>query len=219
MIQVLALSIVLALFSLATVAPAVNAQDISADQLSTPWTAQIDRAAPWSEYPRPQLQRDGWINLNGAWDYAVRPREMTTPPETFDGKILVPFPIESHLSGVQRRVGANERLWYHRSFTGTELSDGKRLLLHFGAVDWQTEVAMARRSGTEWFIAVINGGEATSLDIPLGFLGDGNWKATRLYDTKDKSDAWDRQDRATTKADLIQLNLSPRGGFVAWLRK
>lgn len=140
MIQVLALSIVLALFSLATVAPAVNAQDISADQLSTPWTAQIDRAAPWSEYPRPQLQRDGWINLNGAWDYAVRPREMTTPPETFDGKILVPFPIESHLSGVQRRVRANERLWYHRRFTGTELTDGKRLLLHFAAVDWQTEV-------------------------------------------------------------------------------
>jgi Glycosyl-hydrolase 97 C-terminal, oligomerisation len=74
-------------------------------------------------------------------------------------------------------------------------------------------------SGTEWFIAVINGGEATSLDIPLGFLGDGNWKATRLYDTKDKPDAWDRQDGATTKADHIQLNLLPRAGFVAWLRK
>jgi alpha-glucosidase len=80
-------------------------------------------------------------------------------------------------------------------------------------------VAVARRSGTEWFIAVINGGEATSLDIPLGFLRDGNWKAIRLYDTKDKPDAWDRQDGATNKADHIQLNLLPRGGFVAWLRK
>ncbi len=142
MIQVLALSIVLALLSLATVAPAVNAQDISADQLSTPWTAQIDRAAPWSEYPRPQLQRDGWINLNGAWDYAVRPQEMTTPPETFDGKILVPFPIESHLSGVQRRVRANERLWYRRSFAAPQLSNREHLLLHFGAVDWQAEIIL-----------------------------------------------------------------------------
>jgi len=78
---------------------------------------------------------------------------------------------------------------------------------------------MARRSSNEWFIAVINGSEATSLSIPLGFLGDGNWKASRLYDSKDKPDAWDRQDGAATKADQIRLNLSPRGGFVAWLRK
>jgi hypothetical protein len=58
-----------------------------------------------------------------------------------------------------------------------------------------------------------------SLDIHLGFLGDGNWKASRLYDTEDKPDEWHRQDGATTKADHIQLKLSPRGGFVAWLRK
>lgn len=68
-------------------------------------------------------------------------------------------------------------------------------------------------------LAVINGDEATSLDIPLGFLGNGSWKASRLYDSKDKPDAWDRQDGATTKADHIQFKLSPRGGFVAWLRK
>jgi len=80
-------------------------------------------------------------------------------------------------------------------------------------------VAMARRSGNAWFIAVINGGNATSLDIPLGFLGDGKWKGSRLYDSKEKPDAWDRQDGAATKADHIRLNLSPRGGFVAWLRK
>jgi alpha-glucosidase len=80
-------------------------------------------------------------------------------------------------------------------------------------------VAMARRSGNDWFIAVINGGEATSLDLALGFLGKGKWKASRLFDDRNKPDAWDRQDGAMTRADHIQLNLSPRGGFVAWLRK
>lgn len=79
--------------------------------------------------------------------------------------------------------------------------------------------AMARRSGSQWFIAVMNGAEATSLDLPLGFLGDGKWKASRLYDVKDKPDAWDRQDDTMTRADHILLNLSPRGGFVAWFRK
>ncbi len=80
-------------------------------------------------------------------------------------------------------------------------------------------VAEARRSGNEWFVAVINGGEATSLEIPLGFLGKGKWNAIRLYDSKDKPDAWDRQDTSITNGEHLQLNLSPRGGFVAWFRK
>ncbi len=80
-------------------------------------------------------------------------------------------------------------------------------------------VAMARRSGNQWFVAVINGDEATSLNIPLGFLGDGKWTVSRLYDSKEKPDAWDRQDGTVTKGENVQLNLSPRGGFVAWFRK
>lgn len=80
-------------------------------------------------------------------------------------------------------------------------------------------VAMARRSGSQWFVAVMNGGEATSLDLPLAFLGDGKWKASRLFDLKDKPDAWDRQDGSITGADHIKLNLAPRGGFVGWFRR
>lgn len=97
---------------------------------------------PLPEYPRPQLQRDAWINLNGSWDYAVRSRELAVAPAAFDGKILVPFAIESDLSGVKRRVGPGERLWYRRTFTAPDLAGGKRLLLHFGAVDWQADVVV-----------------------------------------------------------------------------
>ncbi len=124
------------LFIFALSAPAARAA------MSTPWTAKVDRAAPWPEYPRPQLQRDAWINLNGPWDYAVRARDASTPPANYDGKILVPFPIESELSGVTRRVGPDERLWYRRTFTAPDLAGGKRLLLHFGAVDWQADVSI-----------------------------------------------------------------------------
>ncbi len=120
--------------------------------MTTPWTAQVDPAAPWPEYPRPQLQREAWVNLNGSWDYAIRAREVAATPATFDGKILVPFPIESDLSGVKRRVAAGERVWYRRTFTAPDLAGGKRLLLNFGAVDWQADVfvngqALGRHEG------------------------------------------------------------------------
>ena len=79
--------------------------------------------------------------------------------------------------------------------------------------------AMARRSGNRWFVAVMNGADPTSLNMRLSFLGSGQWKASRLYEVKDKPDAWDRQDGSMTGADTIRLDLVPRGGFVAWFRK
>jgi beta-galactosidase/beta-glucuronidase len=111
-----------------------------AASLLTPWTAQVDPAKPLPEHPRPQLVRESWTNLNGRWDYAVRPRDTATPPSAWDGQIVVPFAIESALSGVQKRVSPNERLWYRRTFATPDLKGGRRLLLHFGAVDWQAEV-------------------------------------------------------------------------------
>jgi alpha-glucosidase len=80
-------------------------------------------------------------------------------------------------------------------------------------------VAEARRSGDQWFIAALNGADATSLDIPLDFLGSGKWKSSQLRDAKGKPDAWDREDGAVTGADHIKLDLSPRGGFVGWIRR
>jgi beta-galactosidase/beta-glucuronidase len=108
--------------------------------LDTPWTDKVDRAAPLPEYPRPQLQRDTWTNLNGAWDFAVRPAAETTPPAQWQGKILVPFAIESKLSGVERRVGSGERLWYRRTLDVAPLQGGRKWMLHFGAVDWQADI-------------------------------------------------------------------------------
>src|SRR5258708_2817034 len=83
--------------------------------LLTRWAKDVspDRVHP--EYPRPQMERKDWLNLNGLWDYAIRPRK-EGPPAKFDGEILVPFPVESALSGVMKRVSSEQRLWYRCTF-------------------------------------------------------------------------------------------------------
>ncbi|HOD81796.1 MAG: Beta-glucuronidase [Planctomycetes bacterium ADurb.Bin126] len=93
------------------------------------------------EYPRPQMTRPDWQNLNGLWDYAVQDKAASAP-SAWQGKILVPFPIESALSGVTKRVSEEQRLWYRRSFEVPSAWAGKRILLNFGAVDWQTTVCV-----------------------------------------------------------------------------
>jgi hypothetical protein len=85
------------------------------------------------------MVRKEWQNLNGLWDYAVRPNDDPQPTD-WDGKILVPFPIESALSGVMKQVGPDNRLWYRRTFATPSKWSGQRVLLHFGAVDWDTTV-------------------------------------------------------------------------------
>ena len=109
------------------------------DKIKTVWADKIDPNNPLPEYPRPQLVRDQWQNLNGMWDYAIVPQGKSIP-EKFDGKILVPYPIESSLSGVQKRMGDNNELWYQRNFTIPSTWKNKKILLHFGAVDWKTDV-------------------------------------------------------------------------------
>ena len=126
--------------SRAFVAEAVPvAWDPAVGPLMTRWAKDVspDKALP--EYPRPQMVRKQWLNLNGLWDYAIRPNG-EAKPQTWDGTILVPFPVESALSGVMKPVGEKDRLWYRRVFKIPADWVGKRVLLHFGAVDWETTV-------------------------------------------------------------------------------
>ncbi len=114
--------------------------------LRTPWADKLNPQAPLPEYPRPQLARPAldapaWTNLNGQWDYAIRPAGMPVPG-AFDGLITVPFCAESQLSGVQKRVNLDQTLWYHRTFATPRTPAGGRVLLHFGAVDWFCEVTV-----------------------------------------------------------------------------
>jgi beta-galactosidase/beta-glucuronidase len=106
--------------------------------LTTPWTDKVTAEHALPEYPRPQLVRGRWTNLNGLWDYAIRPKAEDRPAH-FEGKLLVPFAVESALSGVKRPLTPDQRLWYRRNFTAQH-ARGTRLLLHFGAVDWRAEV-------------------------------------------------------------------------------
>jgi hypothetical protein len=104
--------------------------------LRTPW--QPDEPVPLPEYPRPQMVRPEWMNLNGLWEYALLPHD-SPAPEHYEGVILVPYPIESALSGVQRPLLPTQRLWYQRLFRIAPQA-GARALLHFGAVDDQCQV-------------------------------------------------------------------------------
>ena len=109
------------------------------DKIKTAWAEQVNPQQVLPEYPRPIMERADWQNLNGEWDYAIRPKG-EVEPATFDGKILVPFAVESSLSGVQQMVGEANELWYKRTFQVPSAWKGKEILLHFGAVDWQADV-------------------------------------------------------------------------------
>lgn len=109
------------------------------DKIKTTWASGINTSEVLPEYPRPIMERKNWKNLNGLWEYAITKRGESVPAR-FDGPILVPFAVESSLSGVGKRVGAKNELWYTRSFEVPSAWRNKHVLLHFGAVDWQTDV-------------------------------------------------------------------------------
>ena len=142
----------------------------------------LDPSDVLAEYPRPQMVRDRWMNLNGLWEYAITPIDAS--PEKMDGRILVPFAVESALSGVGRAVTENDALWYEREFTVPEDWTGQRILLHFGAVDWKAEVFVDEQLAGEH-----TGGYAPfSFDI-TDLLGKGRKHTLKLKVT-DRTDEW-----------------------------
>ena len=118
--------------------------------MDTPWTESVDYNDPLPEYPRPQLARGSWLNLNGIWDYAIS--RSTRHPKSYDGSIVVPFSPECELSGVERTVKKDEFIWYHKRQKLPEEFLNKRVLLHFGAVDrdavvWVNDIQVCSHSG------------------------------------------------------------------------
>ena len=107
--------------------------------IMTEWADQVDPANCWNVYPRPQMKRNNWKNLNGVWEYAITKVD-SEKPDVMDGTILVPFPIESALSGVMKRVGKEDKIWYKKIIQINSRMKTDRILLNFEAVDWQAEV-------------------------------------------------------------------------------
>lgn len=108
-------------------------------KMMTEWGARVSPENVWQEYPRPQMKRDEWSNLNGLWQYAITSKEAGAP-KGYDGDILVPFAVESSLSGVGKTVKPDQKVWYRTTFRTPAEWKGKNIILHFQAVDWETTV-------------------------------------------------------------------------------
>lgn len=142
--------------------------------LLTRWAKDVSPDKVLPEYPRPQMVRSRWMNLNGLWDYSIVDRRSDIVPGPgipgmFDGKILVPFPIESALSGVMKKVGDYNKMWYHRTFEVPREWRGQRVLLHFGGVDFEAWV----RVNGESFPSHQGGYDGFTIDITKALKPDG----------------------------------------------
>ena len=152
------------------------------DKIKTQWAEQVNPKSVLPEYPRPLMERTEWQNLNGEWEYAIKPVG-EVEPASFDGNILVPFAVESSLSGVQKEVGEKNELWYKRSFTVPAKWKGKDVMLNFGAVDWKAEVFV-----NDVLVGSHKGGYTPfSFNITPFLKGSGAQKlVVRVWDPSDK---------------------------------
>jgi hypothetical protein len=139
----LVLSLFLALAQSPAPAPqapvSAAASTVPSTHLRTRWAAEVKPESVLPEYPRPQMARRQWTSLNGEWGYAITAAG-DSRPAAFADRILVPFPVQSQLSGAGVPITPEQRLWYRRTFTTPAMQPGNRLLLHFGAVDWEAAV-------------------------------------------------------------------------------
>lgn len=162
-------------------------------RIKTRWADTVTPENALREYPRPQMVRDEWLNLNGLYDYAITPLNSDKPKE-YDGEILVPFCIESALSGVEKALNSNELLWYRRKFTLPKEYEEKEILLNFGAVDWKCRVWV-----NDVFVGEHTGGYCPfSLNITeaVNFNGE-NELTVEVYDPTD--DGWQQRGKQVLK--------------------
>jgi hypothetical protein len=151
-------------------------------RLMTRWAAQVDPAQTLPEYPRPQMVRTNWLNLNGVWQFQSGAAGDPVPTgQTLTGDILVPFPVESAISGVMQHY---DRLWYRRQFVVPTAWTGQRVLLHFGAVDWESEIYV---NGTS--LGIHKGGyDSFSYDITPYLNSSGSQELiVRVFDPTDSA--------------------------------
>lgn len=190
MIRLLATVAIIALLS-----PwARTAEPFKSDLLTT-WGEKVTADNAWTEYPRPQLERDHWQCLNGHWDYAITADSEQTKPTQWAGKILVPFSLESRLGGVQRLLAADEALWYRRTFTASPAA-GRRVLLNFEAVDYRCEVFVNGQS-----IGTHQGGHTPfSFDITTTLHAGENELLVRVTD---KTEDWQLRGKQVLKPEGI----------------
>ncbi len=162
---------------------AVSAQWTPAgDRIMTEWGESLDPEKVLAEYPRPIMERSEWKNLNGLWDYAIVGLGEEFP-DSPDGKILVPFAVESALSGVGKTVGEDKELIYRTEFQVPSKWKGKRILLNFGAVDWKAEILVnGIKTGSH-----TGGFTPFSSDITDALVSKGTNELTvRVWDPTDK---------------------------------
>jgi beta-galactosidase/beta-glucuronidase len=182
MMKHLTLPVLLVCFITNAVCAQTGAYKIAGDKITTPWAEKVDATKPLPEYPRPQMVRTDWINLNGLWEYRIDPKNQETIPASFEGNILVPFAVESALSGVGKTVGKDSVLWYKKVVTIPSKFLKQNILLHFGAVDWQCSVYVNGKLATTHE----GGYDPFSIDItPLLKKGSSQEIALRVWDPSD----------------------------------
>ena len=148
--------------------------------LKTRWADEAMCDLPLPEYPRPQMVREDWVNLNGMFDFAIT-GDIDWCDEYTD-EIRVPFAVESCLSGICKRISAKDRLWYRKKITLPETFKGKRTLLHFGAVDWECKVYVNKKEvGSH-----IGGYCPFTIDITDALTDGENELVVRVYDPTDE---------------------------------
>ena len=151
------------------------------NKIKTKWGKNLDPNKVWQEYPRPQLERKQWLNLNGIWSYSITDIN-SQKPDNFDGEILVPFSIESSLSGVMKSLNEKQILWYYKEFEIPDNWKDKNIIIHFNAVDWICELYINDNK-----IGEHSGGYSEfSFDITKNIKEGKNKILLKVFDPSDK---------------------------------